>query len=30
MSRTALLGYVDPITKEWCDGALTHAARNAV
>ena len=27
MSRQDLLGYVDPITKEWNDGALTRAAR---
>ena len=30
MSRPDLLGYVDPQTKEWMDGALTKAARTAV
>ncbi|CAL6029174.1 Dynein_heavy chain [Hexamita inflata] len=29
-SRQDLLGYVDPVTKEWNDGALTKAARTAV
>lgn len=30
MSRADLLGYVDPVTKEWIDGALTKACRLAV
>eukprot|EP00702_Spironucleus_salmonicida_P003638 EST44929.1 Dynein heavy chain [Spironucleus salmonicida] len=30
MSRSELLGYVDSSTKEWVDGALTRAARQAV
>lgn len=30
MSREDLLGFVDPSTKEWNDGALTKAARLAV
>lgn len=30
MSRPDLLGFVDPSTKEWNDGALTKAARLAV
>lgn len=30
MSRQELLGYVDPVTKEWNDGALSRAARAAV
>lgn len=30
MSRYDLLGFVDPVTKEWNDGALTKAARSAV
>ncbi|CAL5997617.1 Dynein_heavy chain [Hexamita inflata] len=30
MNRQDLLGYVDPVTKEWNDGALTKAARTSV
>ncbi|KAH0572742.1 Dynein heavy chain [Spironucleus salmonicida] len=30
MSRQDLLGYVDPVSKEWTDGALSKAARQAV